>query len=198
MFKLRNAAWTRVPLLAVCLTCLAFVAAAQDTGQAPAKDAAPAPTAPAKPTKLAPPAPSAAAKTPAATSDGKPRPSRYHPDRFAGRAGKLYELHWGVDSINVKLVESGELVRFSYRVLDPGKARVLNDKQNDASLIDRKAGVSLVVPTMEKVGQLRQSGAPEAGRAYWMTFSNKGRRVARGDRVDVVIGTFRASNLVVD
>ena len=198
MLKLRNAAWTRVPLLAACLTCLAFVAAAQDAGQAPAKDAAPAPTAPAKPTKPAPPAPSAAAKTPAATSDGKPRPSRYHPDRFAGRAGKLYELHWGVDSISVKLVESGELVRFSYRVLDPGKARVLNDKQNDASLIDPKAGVSLVVPTMEKVGQLRQSGAPEAGRAYWMTFSNKGRRVARGDRVDVVIGTFKASNLVVD
>ena len=75
---------------------------------------------------------------------------------------------------------------------------MLNDKQNDASLIDPKAGVSLVVPTMEKVGQLRQSGPPEAGRSYWMTFSNKGRRVARGDRVDVVIGTFRASNLVVD
>jgi hypothetical protein len=31
-----------------------------------------------------------------------------------------------------------------------------------------------------------------------MAFSNKGRHVAHGDRVDVVIGTFRASNLVVD
>ncbi len=184
--------------MAACLTCLAFVAAAQDATQPPAGTAVPAPTGPAKPTKLAAPAPSAAAKTPAATSDGKPRPSRYHPDRFAGRAGKYYELGWGVDSVSVKLVESGELVRFSYRVLDPGKAKVLNDKQNNASLIDPKVGVSLVVPTMEKVGQLRQSGTPEAGRSYWMTFSNKGRRVARGDRVDVVIGAFKASNLVVD
>lgn len=134
----------------------------------------------------------------AGTAAVRPKPSRYHPDRFAGRAGKYYQLNFGVDSIGVKLVESGELVRFSYRVLDPAKASVLNDKQKAASLIDPRAGVSLVVPTMEKVGQLRQTSSPEAGRSYWMTFSNKGRRVGRGDRVDVVIGTFSARNLVVD
>lgn len=124
--------------------------------------------------------------------------AHYGPNRFAGRAGKYYQLVWGVDSISVKLVESGELVRFTYRVLDPARARVLNDKQSTASLIDRRAGVSLVVPTMEKVGQLRQSAPPEAGRSYWMAFSNKGRPVRRGDRVDVMIGQFQASNLVVD
>jgi hypothetical protein len=133
-----------------------------------------------------------------AAAKGKAHPTRYAPDRFAGRAGKFYELTWGVDSLNVKLVESGELVRFSYRVLDPVKARSLNDKQNEASLIDPKAGVRLAVPTMEKVGQLRQSAPPEAGRSYWMTFSNKGGHVVRGDRVDVVIGTFKASFLAVD
>ncbi len=75
---------------------------------------------------------------------------------------------------------------------------MLNDKQAQATLDDPKAGVSLLVPTMEKVGQLRQTSAPEAGRSYWVTFSNKGRRVKRGDRVDVVIGQFKADNLVVD
>jgi hypothetical protein len=133
-----------------------------------------------------------------AVTKGKAHPTRYAPDRFAGRAGKFYELTWGVDSLNVKLVESGELVRFSYRVLDPVKARSLNDKQNEASLLDPKAGVRLAVPTMEKVGQLRQSAPPEAGRSYWMTFSNKGGHVVRGDRVDVVIGTFKANFLAVD
>jgi hypothetical protein len=136
-------------------------------------------------------------KAPAAAK-GKPHPTRYAPDRFAGRAGKFYELTWGVDSLNVKLVESGELIRFSYRVLDPVKARTLNDKQSEASLIDPKAGVRLAVPTMEKIGQLRQSAPPEAGRSYWMTFSNKGGHVVRGDRVDVLIGTFKASFLAVD
>lgn len=125
-------------------------------------------------------------------------PPHYQPDRFAGRAAKYYWAVWGIDSISVKLVESGELVRFSYRVIDPARAAVLHEKRNEASLIDAAAGVSLVVPTMEKVGQLRQSPTPEAGRSYWMAFSNRGRLVKRGDRVDVLVGTFQAKNLIVD
>ena len=124
--------------------------------------------------------------------------SGYHPNRFAGRAGEYYRLIWGVDSFSVKWTESGEVIRFSYRVLDADKARALNDKKNEPSLIDPQAGVKLVVPSLEKVGQLRQSAPPEAGKAYWMAFSNKGRRVKRGDHVDVTIGSFRAQGLVVD
>ena len=124
--------------------------------------------------------------------------SRYSPERFAGRAGKYYPLVWGVDSLSVKLAESGELVRFSYRVVDPARAAALNDRNAEPSLVDPRAGVRLVVPAMEKIGKLRQTGAPAAGKAYWMAFSNKGRPVKKGDRVDVFIGPFRAQGLVVD
>ncbi len=124
--------------------------------------------------------------------------TRYKPDRFAGRAGMYYQGVWGVDSLTVRLAESGEVVRFSYRVVDPEKAKALNDKKSEPSLIDPRAGVSLVVPKMAKIGQLRQTSTPEAGKAYWMAFSNKGRPVKKGDRVDVVIGLFRAQGLVVD
>jgi hypothetical protein len=122
----------------------------------------------------------------------------YRPDRFAGRAGKYYALIWGIDSLSLKYAESGEIVRFSYRVLDPSKARTLNDKKLAPSLIDPTAGVKLIIPSLEKVGQLRQSSTPEAGKSYWMAFSNKGRLVKRGDHVDVVIGSFHAQGLVVD
>jgi hypothetical protein len=125
-------------------------------------------------------------------------PSRYRPSRFAGRAGTYYRLVWGVDSLAVKWTESGEVIRFSYQVLDADKAKQLNDKKSEPSLIDPRAGVQLVVPSLEKVGQLRQSSTPEAGKSYWMAFSNKGRLVKRGDRVSVVIGKFRADGLVVD
>jgi hypothetical protein len=138
------------------------------------------------------------AATRPAKSSAPASPSRYRPGRFAGRAGKYYQMVWGVDSLNVRLVESGEVVRFSYRVVDPDKAKALNDKKNEPSLIDPRAGVSLVVPRMAKIGELRQTKAPEAGKAYWMAFSNKGRPVKKGDRVDVVIGLFRAQGLVVD
>jgi len=53
------------------------------------------------------------------------------------------------------------------------------------------------VPSMEKVGQLRQSSTPEAGKSYWMVFSNKGSFVKRGNRVSVEIGRFRVDGLVV-
>ena len=126
------------------------------------------------------------------------KPTRYHPDRFAGRAGSYYKLTWGVDSLAVKWAESGEVIRFGYRVLDADKAKVLNDKKSEPSLIDPRAGVKLVVPALENVGQLRQSAPPENGKSYWMVFSNKGRPVKRGDRVNVVIGQFQANGLVVD
>ena len=137
-----------------------------------------------------------------AQSSAQPKPSgkasRYRPDRFAGRAGTYYRMVWGVDSLGVKWGESGEIIRFTYRVLDADKAKVLNDKKFEPSLIDPQAGVKLVVPSMENVGQLRQSAPPENGKSYWMVFSNKGRLVKRGDHVSVVIGTFRADGLVVD
>jgi hypothetical protein len=144
-----------------------------------------------------PPTKPAAAPSTAAPASA-PKHSRYRPDRFAGRAGGYYRLIWGVDSLAVKWTESGEIIRFSYRALDPVKAKPLNDKKSEPSLIDPRAGVSLVVPSMEQVGPLRQSADPEEGKSYWMAFSNKGRLVKRGDRVSVVIGQFRADGLVVD
>ena len=141
------------------------------------------------------PGPSSAPAAKAKSADPAPRNL---PARFAGRAGIYYKAVWGIDALKVKWVESGEMIRFSWRVLDADKAKVLNDKQVAPSLIDPQARVSLVVPVMEKVGQLRQSAPPEAGRSYWMAFSNAGRVVKRGDRVTVVIGPFKAEGLVVD
>lgn len=139
-----------------------------------------------------------------ATSSSKPAPvptsapTRYRPDRFAGRAGKYYELVWGIDSLGVKAVESGELIRFSYRVVDPGKAKLLNDKSVDAFMDVPTARARLVIPSLEKVGQLRQGNTPQEGTSYWMAFSNPRRTVKRGDRVNVVIGQFHAEGLVVE
>lgn len=109
-----------------------------------------------------------------------------------------YEGAWGVDSFRVKWAESGEIVRFSYRVVDPERAVALNDKKAEPTLIDPQAGVSLVVPEVSNVGKMRQTGTPKAGMTYWMAFSNTGRLVKRGHRVDVVIGHFRATGLEVE
>ena len=109
-----------------------------------------------------------------------------------------YEGVWGVGDLRVKTAESGELIRFNYRVLDPQKAAALNDKKAEPELIDIQAGVKLSVPQMEKIGKLRQSSTPKPGMTYWMAFANPTLVVKPGHRVDVVIGSFRASNLVVE
>ena len=90
------------------------------------------------------------------------------------------------------------IVRFSWRVLDPGLAKPLSNKDAQPMLVDPQAGVSLVVPTLENIGMMRQAQTPEAGKSYWMAFSNKGRIVKKGDRVNVVIGQFHADGLGVD
>src|SRR6195256_3695745 len=138
----------------------------------------------------------APAGTPAPAQPAAGAPHRPQPNRVPGRAGTYYKLVWGVESLSVKLAESGEMIRFSCRVIDADKAKTLNDKKAEPSLIDPQAGVQLVVPSLEQVGQLRQSSTPEAGKSYWMAFSNKGRLVKRGDRVNVAIGHFRADGLV--
>ena len=113
------------------------------------------------------------------------------------RARDFYLLLWGVDNMDVKAAESGQMVRFAYTVVDPAKAAPLNDTKATPALLDQNAHVSLQIPTMDKVGQLRQTGTPEAGKTYWMVFSNKGAVVKPGDRVSVSIGRFRVDGLFV-
>lgn len=112
-------------------------------------------------------------------------------------ADSYYKTIWGIEKMEVREAASGVLLRFSYQIVDAKKAQALNDKKSTPYLIDRKTGAVLQVPTMPKVGMLRQTADPENGLNYWMVFSNKGNFVKPGARVDVVIGNFRAEGLVV-
>src|SRR5882724_7970765 len=131
--------------------------------------------------------------TPAAKQHPRHRTAAGMPES----ARQYYARTWGVDQLSAKLAESGQLVRFNYRVIDAVKAAPLNVRASSPQMLDAKARVSLQVPTMEKVGPLRQSMAPENGKIYWMVFSNKGNYVKPGDRVSVLIGPFRVDGLIV-
>ena len=116
----------------------------------------------------------------------------------SGRQALMLRTTWGIDDVHVRYTASGQMVRFSYRVVDADKAKVLNDKKNEPSMIVLKTGSKLGVPETEKVGKLRQTSDPKNGREYWMVFTNIGRIVKPGDHVEIVIGTFRASELIVE
>ncbi len=73
------------------------------------------------------PSPQAAdqAPAPAGKSPSTVVPHRYRPQPVPKRARQYYSLIWGVDALSVRSVESGEIIRFSYRVLDAKKALAL-------------------------------------------------------------------------
>lgn len=167
--------WLHKTKLAAALICMASFAGNLDAS-APATQAAPAP------------------KVKASTG----KTGRFLPRQMQQRADLYYSTVWGIESLEVKYTEGGEMIRFSYRVVDPQKAAALNDKKAEPALEDPQAGVSLKVPQMENVGKLRAATTPIAGNQYWMAFSNTGRRVRPGHRVDVVIGHFRAAGLEVN
>jgi hypothetical protein len=116
----------------------------------------------------------------------------------SGRQATMLLRLWGIDDVHVRITASGSLIRFSYRVVDAEKAKILNDKKAIPHLIDEKHGLALQIPEMENVGQLRQVATPENGREYWMAFSNKGRYLEAGNHVTVEIGNFKAEELLVE
>ncbi len=124
--------------------------------------------------------------------------SPYRPTGLTSSARSFYQMNLGIDPVEVKQVSSGLMIRFSYRVVDEEKAKLLTDKKLEPYLLDERAHVKLVIPTLEKIGQLRQTGTLENGKTYWMVFSNKGEYVKVGDRVSIVIGATRLDGLVVE
>jgi hypothetical protein len=116
----------------------------------------------------------------------------------SGRQATMLRRQWGIDEVHVRSTASGALVRFSYRVVDAAKAKILNSKEAQPYLFDEVTNRALQVPVMDQVGQLRQVAAPENGRGYWMAFSNKGRYIKPGNHVSLIIGNMRVDGLVVE
>jgi hypothetical protein len=117
---------------------------------------------------------------------------------WRARQGLYFKRNWGVELINVTPVSSGYMLALRYRVLDPDRAKVLNDRKSKAYLIDEATGTALAVPAMENIGELRPGATPESERNYFMIFGNPGQLVKKGSRVSFRVGNLRASGLIVE
>jgi hypothetical protein len=139
----------------------------------------------------------AATATPSKSAPAR-KASPYRQINLTLKAKDYYTAAWGVDKLKVSQTASGNLIRFSYRVTDPALAKPLGDKNATPYMYGQKSHALLQIPVMDKVGQLRQTGTPQAGQEYWMTFSNKRNLIKSGDRVNVMIGSFHADGLMVE
>jgi hypothetical protein len=125
-------------------------------------------------------------------------PMRYQNTKGTEKAQEYYAGVWGVDKLKASSTNSGNLIKFSYRVLQPKRAAALGNHENTPEMIGIRSNAVLHIPTMEQIGQLRQMSAAEANKEYWMVFSNKGNLVKPGDEVSVVIGKFHADGVIVE
>ena len=102
---------------------------------------------------------------------------------------------WGVEVVALRLTGAGYMLDFRYKVHDAEKAAELFERVNKPALIHNESGAKLEVPRPAKTGPLRPTNPPEAGRIYFILFSNPG-VVQPGDEVTVQIGDFEAAVVV--
>ena len=105
---------------------------------------------------------------------------------------------WGVKVVTVQQSAAGYMLDFRYRVLDKEKALPILSRGDIPYLVHQKTGARLMVPSSPKIGPLRQTALEaKQGKVYFILFANPGKMVSPGDRVTVVIGDFRAEDIVV-
>lgn len=126
------------------------------------------------------------------------RHSPYLPVSLPRQAKAYYQMAKGIDNLHVRSTASGNLIRFSYRVTDPDKARLLGDTKATVYLYGETSHAMLAIPVMDQIGALRQTGQLETGHEYWMVFSNKGGPIKRGERVSILIDSLHIDGLVVE
>jgi hypothetical protein len=113
-------------------------------------------------------------------------------------AATQLKREWGIEVLDVHQTSAGYMLQFRYRVLDPKAAKPLFDRKTKPYLVDVTTGAKVIVPSPEKIGQLRNVNQPEAGRIYWVMFANPAKMIQKGSPVSVHIGDFDSATLIVD
>ncbi len=122
----------------------------------------------------------------AGCATGGPGPAEGEVDRY------------GIHIEGVRQTAAGHMLDFRYRVVDAERAATVIHPRLRPYLVDQQTGKQYVVPTLGRVGPLRQTRAKvEAGRTYFVFFANPGRALAQGTKVSVVMGDLVIKDLTV-
>jgi hypothetical protein len=115
------------------------------------------------------------------------------------RARSDFEVRTGIEVVALRLSAAGNLLDFRYKVLDPERARAILQSQTKPALVVPSTGLKLTVPDMAYVGALRQTAvAPQAGKTYFILFSNPRRVVQAGQKLDLLVGDMTLHGIPVE
>ena len=132
-----------------------------------------------------------------------PRPRRSpaaRPGRRASPPGPCADDPSGIRPEALRLSAAGYVLDFRYRVVDPARAAPLLDGRKRPFLVDGR-GASLGVPDTPILGSLRQTsrnGKVATDHSYFIIFANPGKYLRSGDRVTLVVGDSKVTDLTVE
>jgi hypothetical protein len=106
---------------------------------------------------------------------------------------------WGIEIVRLKVTAAGHIIDLRYRVIDPVKSFPVFDTKIKPVLIDEQSGRDLSVYTAPKIGGMRQkTRRPEAGRIYFILFSNPGGLIKEGSQVTLKIEDVKVEHIRVE
>lgn len=111
--------------------------------------------------------------------------------------GKMLEEDWGIQIESARLSAGGYMIDFRFRVLDAEKASQIFNRKIMPQMIDQATGARFIVPSPPKVGQLRSGGNITEDRIYFIFFANPAKYIKSGNKITVVVGEFKAEDIVV-
>lgn len=110
------------------------------------------------------------------------------------------EETYGIRVEGLRLTAAGSMLDFRYRVLDTQKAAPILDGRTKPLLFDEARGAKLGVPDTPVLGRIRQTARNHkilTDRSYFIMFGNPGKALQSGDKVTLLLGQVRITDLTV-
>lgn len=115
-------------------------------------------------------------------------------------AAPTVEATYGIRIEGLRLSAAGSMLDFRYRVLDPSKAALILDGKVQPYLLDEARGAKLGVPDTPVLGRIRQTSRNNkilTDRTYFIMFGNPGKALQSGDKVTLLLGALKITDLKV-
>lgn len=110
------------------------------------------------------------------------------------------EATYGIRVEGLRLSAAGSMLDFRYRVVDAEKAAPMLNGKIQPYLMDDLRGAKLGVPDTPKLGRIRQTSRNNkilTDRTYFVMFGNPGKAVQSGDKLTLLLGTVKITDLRV-
>ena len=110
------------------------------------------------------------------------------------------EATYGIQVEGLRLTAAGSMLDFRYRVLDAQKAVPFLNGKIQPYLLDEARSAKLGVPNTPKLGRIRQTSRNNVihtDRSYFIMFGNPGKALQSGDKVTLLLGQVKVTDLTV-